>query len=245
MKIAIISDIHGNLEALEAVIKNFRIHGNLDHIVCLGDIVGYYANPVECINLIMKNCDTVIQGNHDSAITSVNFERRVKWFNETAVHSLRWTRKVLLEETNKEQFQFLKRLRTKKLLKLNNMSFLFVHGTPEKKWEYFLYPYWNNEPLDEQKIRLDEWLNQWNFVAIGHTHWAFQYEKNNRYVVNPGSVGQPRDENPDASYCLVDVSETRLYVQNFRIKYEIEKTCKALKSAKLDESLCVRLFLGQ
>ncbi len=245
MKIAIISDIHGNLEALNSVFKDLRKRGTMDHVVCLGDIVGYYANPIECINKVKNRCDIVIQGNHDSAITAVNFEKRIKWFNKTAVRSLKWTRNVLLKEGNEEQFRFLKRLRTKKVLYFNENEFLFVHGTPDKKWEYFLFPYWNNEPLDEQKVRLDGWLDVWNFIAIGHSHWAFQYEHNNRYVVNPGSVGQPRDENPDASYSIVKVSETQLKVQNFRVKYEIEKTCDALKAADLDESLCARLFLGQ
>ena len=216
----------------------------MDHVVCLGDIVGYYANPVECIDIIKKRCDIIIQGNHDSAITAINFEKRIKGFNDTAASSLRWTRKQLLQEDNKDQYQFLKKLRGKKSLLINKNEFLFVHGTPDKKWEYFLFPYWNNGPLDEQKVKLDKWLDQWNLVAMGHTHWAFQYEKNNRYVINPGSVGQPRDENPNASYCIVEVSETRLKVENFRVKYEVEKTCEALKLANLDESLCSRLFLG-
>ena len=245
MRIAIISDIHGNLEALEAVFSSINAQEKLDHVVCLGDIVGYYANPVECIDIIRNRCDIVIQGNHDSAITAINFERRVKWFNKSAVQSLGWTRDMLREEDNEVQFQFLRKLRTKKSLNIGDTNFLFVHGTPEKKWEYFLFPYWNNEPLEEQIARLDTWLDQWNFVALGHTHWAFQYKKNNRYVVNPGSVGQPRDENPDASYCLVEASEMGIKVQHFRIKYDIEKTCKALKIANLDESLCDRLYLGK
>ncbi|MHA1992922.1 MAG: metallophosphoesterase family protein [Candidatus Hodarchaeales archaeon] len=245
MKIAIISDIHGNLEALKSVFKSIRHQGKLDHIVCLGDIVGYYAKPIECIDIIKNRCDIIIKGNHDSVVTAINFERRVKWFNETAIRSLRWTRKILLEENNKEQFQFLRKLRTKKTLSTTNNEFLFVHGTPEKKWEYFLFPYWIDEPLDDQKAMLDTWLDQWNLVAMGHTHWAFNYKKDNRCVINPGSVGQPRDENPDASYCTVEVSETRLKVKNFRVKYEIEKTCEELKMVNLDESLCTRLYLGQ
>jgi putative phosphoesterase len=245
LKIAIISDIHGNVEALNSVIKDLRKQGSMDHVVCLGDIVGYYANPVQCIDKVKSLCDIVIQGNHDSAITAINFEKRIKWFNKTAARSLRWTRKVLLEEGNEERFQFLKRLRTKKVLSFNEREFLFVHGTPDNKWEYFLFPYWNNEPMAEQKVRLDEWLDIWYFVAIGHSHWAFQYENNNRFVINPGSVGQPRDENPNASYSIVKASETQLKVENIRVKYEIEKTCDALNAANLDVSLCTRLYLGQ
>ncbi|MHA1444309.1 MAG: metallophosphoesterase family protein [Candidatus Hodarchaeales archaeon] len=133
---------------------------------------------------------------------------------------------------------------SQKKMSIGKKKLLFVHGTPDKKWEYFLYPYWLNAPLDEQKIRLDEWLKQWNFIAMGHTHWAFQYENRGRMVVNPGSVGQPRDDNPKSSYAIVEVTKTRLKTQNFRINYDIEKTCKAVLSAKLDKSLCDRILQG-
>ncbi|MHA1236268.1 MAG: metallophosphoesterase family protein [Candidatus Hodarchaeales archaeon] len=243
-KIAIFSDIHGNLEALKAVKNDLESKNDLDHVVCLGDIVGYYPHPVECIEIVREMCDIVIQGNHDAAVVSPNFNAKIKEFNDVAVSSLKWTHKLLLKSSNTDNFNFLKGLRPKKKMSIGKKKLLFVHGTPDKKWEYFLYPYWLNAPLDEQKIRLDEWLKQWNFIAIGHTHWAFQYDNSGRMVVNPGSVGQPRDDNPKSSYAIVEVTETHIKAHNFRINYDIEKTCKAVLSANLDKSLCDRIKQG-
>jgi predicted phosphodiesterase len=245
LKLGIISDIHGNLEALKVVLKSISDIYKPDYLICLGDIVGYYPHPVECINLVQKTCDIVIKGNHDAGIVSKNFEENLKWFSEEAAYPLRWTHSVLLRKQNEDQYNFLKKLRLRKELLIDKYKLLFVHGTPEKKWEYFLYPYWLDKPLEEQKIRMDDWLTRWNFVAIGHTHWAFQYKRDGRFVVNPGSVGQPRDENPKASYSVLNLSQNGLEVENVRISYDIEKVCKALKRVKLADRLCDRLYLGK
>ena len=245
MKIALISDIHGNIEALNAVMEDIHEEKPIKHIVCLGDIVGYYPHPIECINVVKKKCDIVIKGNHDASVVSSNFGKKINWYNEIAAAALKWTRNRLLEEDASEHFKFLKGLRLKRELTVGKYSFLFVHGTPEKKWEYFLYPYWSSKPIDEQKTRIDKWFKKWDCVGLGHTHWAFQHEKNGKYVVNPGSIGQPRDENPKASYSLVEVTKSGLQVKNKRISYEVEKTCEALAEANLPQSLCERLFLGK
>jgi predicted phosphodiesterase len=245
LKIGIISDIHGNFEALKVVLKSISDNHQPDYLVCLGDIVGYYPYPVECINLVQKSCDYVIKGNHDAGVVSKNFEETLKWFNKEAADSLRWTRSILLENQNEPYIKYLRNLRLRKELLIDGYKLLFVHGTPDKKWEYFLFPYWLGKPLEEQKIRMDEWFLKWNFIAIGHTHWAFQYEDNGRLVVNPGSIGQPRDENPKASYSILDITPSGLKVTNFRISYPIENVCKALKRVKLADQLCDRLYLGK
>jgi len=244
LKIAIFSDIHGNLEALNAVVKDIKLKDDIDLIVCLGDIVGYYPHPIECIKIVREMCDIVIQGNHDSAVVSPNFNVESKGFNDVALSSLKYTRDLLLKSCNIDKYDFLKELLPKKKLSIGKKKVLFVHGTPDETWEYFLYPYWLNAPLDEQKIRLNEWLKQWDLIAMGHSHWAFQYEDWGRMVINPGSVGQPRDDNPKSSYAIVEVIKTRIKAQNFRINYNIEKTCEAVLLAKLDKSLCDRLVQG-
>ena len=243
-KIAIFSDIHGNLEALKAVEKDLKSKKDLDLVVCLGDIVGYYPHPVECIKIVREMCDIVIQGNHDAAVVAPNFNEEMKGFNEVAKNSMIWTRDLLLKSSNTDNYNFLKGLSPQRPLNVGKKRILFVHGTPDDKWEYFLYPYWLNAPLDEQRIRLNEWLKKWDLIAMGHSHWAFQYENWERMVINPGSVGQPRDDNPKSSYAIVEVTETRLKGQNFRINYDIEKTCKAVLSANLDKSLCDRIKQG-
>jgi putative phosphoesterase len=245
LKIALISDIHGNIEALNAVMDELEAEKPFKHLICLGDIVGYYPNPLECINIVRKNCDIVIKGNHDASVISTNFENKIKWYNEIAATALKWTRNKLLEENNESQFRYLRGLRIKREINIGKFKFLFVHGTPEKKWEYFLYPYWSGEPIDEQMERINIWFEKWDLIALGHTHWAFQYQRNGQFVVNPGSVGQPRDENPEASYSIVEIKENRIEVKLRRIPYDIEKTCRALVEAKLPQLLCERLFLGK
>ncbi|MCK4847838.1 MAG: metallophosphoesterase family protein [Candidatus Heimdallarchaeota archaeon] len=244
MKIAILSDIHGNLEALNAVVKDLKSKNGIDLIVCLGDIVGYYPHPNECINIIREMCDHVIQGNQDATAVSPNFDVEVTRCNDVAASSLIYTRNLLLKSGNSDNYNFLKELPDKKELTISKKKILFVHGTPNDKWEYFLYPYWLNAPLDEQKIILNEWFKQWDVIAMGHSHWAFQYESWGRMIINPGSVGQPRDDNPKSSYAIVEVTKTRLKAQNFRINYDIEKTCEAVLLAKLDKSLCDRIVQG-
>lgn len=245
LKIAIFSDIHGNLEALNTVVHDIKLRNDIDLIVCLGDIVGYYPHPIECIKIVRDMCDIIIQGNHDATIVSVNFKKELKKFNDVAANSLSWTRNLLLKSGKKDYYNFLKELPPKDNLSIGKKKILFVHGTPDDEtWDYFLYPYWLNAPLDDQKIRLDGWLKQWHFIAMGHSHWAFQYENEGRMVVNPGSIGQPRDENPKSSYAIVKVTKTRIKAQNFRIKYNIEKTCEAVLLAKLDTSLCDRIVQG-
>jgi putative phosphoesterase len=244
LKIAIFSDIHGNLEALNTVVSDIKSIADLDLIVCLGDIVGYYPHPEECIEIVQKTCDIIIQGNHDASVVSRNFEKELKKFTNIAAISLSWTRDKLLKSNNADNYNFLKKLPKKKEKPIGNKKVLFVHGTPDKTWEYFLYPYWLSAPLEEQKNRLDEWLEKWELIAMGHSHWAFQYENNKRMVINPGSVGQPRDDNPKSSYALVEVTKTRIKAENIRIEYDIEKTCEAVLEAKLDKSLCDRIVQG-
>ncbi|MHA1445029.1 MAG: metallophosphoesterase family protein, partial [Candidatus Hodarchaeales archaeon] len=113
-KIAIFSDIHGNLEALKAVEKDIKSKNDLDLVVCLGDIVGYYPHPVECIKIVREMCDIVIQGNHDAAVVSPNFEEESKGFNETAKIPLIWTRNLLLKSCNIDNYNFLKDLSPQK-----------------------------------------------------------------------------------------------------------------------------------
>jgi len=241
---AIFSYIHGNLEALNAVVKDIKSIPDIDRIVCLGDIIGYYPHPIECIKIVREMCDIVIQGNHDDAVVSPNFDIESKSFNDVALSSLKYTRDLLLKSDNIDKYNFLKELPPSKKLNICKKKVLFVHGTPDEKWEYFLYPYWLNAPLDEQKIKLNEWLKQWDLIAMGHTHWAFQYEDWGRMVINPGSIGQPRDDNPKSSYAIVEVTKTRIKAQNFRVEYDIEKTCEAVLLAKLDKSLCDRIVQG-
>ena len=127
LKIALISDIHGNIEALKAVMDDIQEEKPIKYLVCLGDIVGYYPNPLECINIVRKNCDIVIKGNHDASVISSNFDKRIKWYNEIAATALKWTRNRLLEENNKAQFQYLRGLRIKRELSIGKFNLIKIN----------------------------------------------------------------------------------------------------------------------
>lgn len=214
-------------------------------IVCNGDIVGYYPHPVESIKLIQKRCKYVIQGNHDEVVISKDFDREISWFNEIAAEALIWTRKCLFEPGAVDQLLFLESLKLQQNIEIETKNILLVHGTIEEKWEYFLKDPFTEDFTPEQRSRMRNWLKKWDLIVLGHTHQPFMYNHRNRMVLNPGSVGQPRDGNPNASYALVEITESKIEAEIIRVQYDIEKTCDALAKQKISNYLCQRLFLGR
>jgi putative phosphoesterase len=213
--------------------------------MCNGDIVGYYPNPVECIKLVRKHCAHVILGNHDETITSKDFEKQITWFNHIAVEALVWTRQALLQPNGIDNFHYLECLTPQKGISIGDTNILLAHGTPEEKWEYFLKDPFIEDFSPNQYVRLRKWLKKWDLVVIGHTHQPFIYKFRKKVVLNPGSVGQPRDGIPKASYAVVDVSESRINPEIIRLDFDIKKTCDSLLEANLHNYLCQRLFLGR
>ncbi|CUT05583.1 metallophosphoesterase family protein, partial [Candidatus Kryptobacter tengchongensis] len=185
MRIAIISDIHSNLEALT---KAFEIIDtkNVDEIVCLGDIVGYGANPNECVELIRKRVKYVVMGNHDYAVAVDPAE--LFYFSSYARESDLWTREVL----TKENLDFLKSLPF--TISLKNL--LFVHSAPAqpREWEYI---------FTEAQAKVQFQYFKEKICFIGHSHFPGIFpengfyngklDRNTRYIINVGSIGQPRD----------------------------------------------------
>jgi len=235
---AILSDIHGNLEALESVIEDAKKE-NVDEYICLGDIVGYCSDPNECISTVQENCVVTVIGNHDLAVLDSSQGRN---FNFHAKAALEWTIKNL----NEDSVGFLKSIP----FRVNKDSLCIVHSSPRdpETWRYI--------------TNMDEALDAFRFFEqtacfIGHTHFPIVvtengelidkpetvFQKNNRYLVNVGSVGQPRDGNPHASYVLYD-AKTGDY-QNRRVKYDVDLTQKKMRKAKLPEYLIHRLSLGR
>ncbi len=245
MKFACISDIHGNFEALKFVLNDIEKSEDIDLILCNGDIVGYYPHPLECIELVRNRCEHVIQGNHDEVVVSNDFNKEIAWFNPIAAESLVWTRNQLLLPDSHDDMLFIKRLKIKKELEISGKRILLIHGTVEQKWEYFLKDQYTGQYNAEQKKRMRGWLDKWDIVLLGHTHQPFIFNHQNRIVLNPGSVGQPRDGIPEASYAIIEIKKALIQAEIIRVKYDIEKTCEALNKEKLSNVLCQRLFLGR
>jgi predicted phosphodiesterase len=237
MAIAIISDIHGNLEALKAVF-NYIDQNNIQSVYCLGDIVGYGPNPNECVELVAERCEYVVIGNHDHAALGLT---STEYFNDFAKISTHWTTNNLSEE-NKNYLHALD-------FTLSTEKFLAVHATPSapSMWHYIL-----SEADAQHEFKFfDE-----RICFIGHSHFPIIFndragftraprvrlEPGDKFIVNVGSVGQPRDGNPKTCFCVYSQEED--IIEFVRLEYEMEKTREKIIRAGLPVFLADRLKKG-
>ena len=241
MKWAILSDVHGNLEALQAVIADLH-REKAERIAFLGDAVGYGANPDECLLLIRERTEWMVAGNHDYGAVGLT---DVSYFNPAAKAAILWTGKKLSAEGT----AFLRGLP----LLSQVAGITFVHATPNApgEWNYiFTFP--------EAEEAFSSMGGELAF--IGHSHSPLilakkgdenvtapggeeiTLEKGIRYIINVGSVGQPRDGNPKAAYGLYDEAERRFILK--RVPYDIQTAQKKIISAGLPRSLAQRLSEG-
>jgi len=240
MRFAIFSDIHANLEALEAVLADAHKHKST-HFVCLGDVVGYNANPHECVERIRKLDCPIVKGNHDE---QGSLPESSSDFNELAERAIKWTRNNLAEEEK----QWLRELPLQKQVR----DFTIVHATLDTpaQWGYVF----NN--LDAAA----SFTYQHTTVCFfGHTHVPMVFirddgvrresiehiriESTKKYFINMGSVGQPRDGNWRAAYCIYDMENN--LVEQFRVKYDLAVAQRKIIKAGLPRLLAERLAIGR
>jgi putative phosphoesterase len=232
MKYAIISDIHSNLEALTKALEIID-QRSVDEIICLGDIVGYCANPNECIALIRQRCSTVIKGNHDEALLN---ESITTHFTKDARSAIVWTRKQI----NEEHISYLRTLP----FSIKKENVLFVHASPcyPEQWKYIF-----------EEITAANAFQCFSeaLCFIGHTHTPAIFStagrvnmitKDKRYLVNVGSVGQPRDRIADLSFSIFD-TDTWSY-ENIRSPYDVEAAVHKILNSELPPALGHRLYIG-
>ncbi len=242
MRYALLSDVHGNLEALKAVLKDIKGE-KIDKKIFLGDVVGYYSDPNKCAKLIKKHCDIHIMGNHDYAVMGL---MNLELFNVYAREAMEWTQKKVkhkwLDFINSFHMSY----------ELDN--FVMVHANPmvPDRWDYIL----SVEEADENFHHFD---HQVCFIAHSHRP-VFIVKSGNttsdfiesdsidivdgkRYIINVGSVGQPRDLRPDACYGIYDTEKKMAFLK--RVPYNIEKTQKKAIKAGLPEYLSDRLAQGR
>ena len=241
MRYGIFSDVHSNLEALEAVLEAFK-NESIEKYLCVGDIVGYGADPIECIRILRQLNPVMVCGNHDWATVDL-FDK--KWFNQYAEKAVTWTQSVLSDEDK----DFLKSLELTK--QIDGLG--LVHGTLDNP-AMFKYVF----DLFEAEVCLEESLD--HICFIGHTHRPVIFfmkgqevnyildnqvyiQDGTRYLINVGSVGQPRDGNPYACYCVYD-SVTRLF-QIKRIAYDVHKAQEKILNAGLPHMFADRLPQGR
>ena len=215
--IYVISDIHGNYEALKVFFSTIK-KNKKDKIYCLGDIVGYYYQVNECLNLLRKHKVNIIKGNHEiNFIKSIKNNKLLNKYCEKYGNSYS---KSIKDISNKNKI-FLKKLSIKKRLRINNINILFAHGAPWKNNEYI---YENKIKKFKKKFR----KYKFDICFLGHTHRRMNCLINNKLIVNPGSIGQPRDKfKSKASW--IEFNENNKVIKFKNKKYNSTKLKKQIK----------------
>jgi predicted phosphodiesterase len=242
MRVAVLSDIHGNRHALEAVLAEVRADG-CDEVWCLGDVVGYGADPDACVEVVSEAAAICLAGNHDMAVTGA---LSLDEFSRGAAISARWTKDVLADPN----MTFLQALKPEGV----EGDVGLYHASPrDPVWEYVLSILLADRCLDEAPHRLS---------LIGHSHVALQFVRNGgrtggtvraagesadvrsgQWLLNPGSVGQPRDGDPRAAWMLLDLGAWSATWR--RTDYDVAGAQTAIRAAGLPDSLAERLGYGQ
>jgi predicted phosphodiesterase len=251
MRLAILSDIHSNLPALEAVLDDID-RAAVTELWCLGDVVGYGAQPDECATLVAERCALCLVGNHDLAVLG---ELDISSFSPAAAAAVRWTQETAEPGT----LDFLRRLDPAD----ETRAVALYHASPrDPVWEYVLWPDQAAECIAVQAARVS---------LIGHSHVALFFVmgedrrptheledvargaqagagtrldlSDGRWLVNPGSVGQPRDGDPRAAWLELDTDSWEAAYH--RVDYEIQRAAAAIDATDLPEHLARRLYVGQ
>jgi len=240
MPILVLSDIHSNRAALEAVLSDA---GEFDAIWCLGDMVGYGAKPNACIEILREHATVAIPGNHDwGVLGAIDLED----FNLEARRANLWTREQLSDHSRAD----LESLPTTRV----ESGVTLAHGSPRSPiWEYLIYASIAEQSFDHFDTQL---------CLVGHTHVPVIFRQaagercvalrpavgqavqldDARYIINPGSVGQPRDGDPRAAYMMLDIDT--LVIEHRRVEYDVAATQQEIKEAGLPRRLAERLSLG-
>jgi predicted phosphodiesterase len=243
VRIAVISDIHGNRQAFEAVLDAVA-DSDCAELWCLGDLVGYGADPDACVALARENASICLAGNHDLGVTGAI---ALEQFSRGALLAATWTRDTIGPET----LNYLESLEPERL----DEAVGLYHASPrDPVWEYVLSPLQAELCLDAQPHRV---------ALIGHSHVALAFSRipgapasgetrddndeldleAGEWLINPGSVGQPRDGDPRAAWLELDLEGRRAIYH--RVDYDIAGAAAAIRAARLPDSLAERLLYGQ
>ena len=238
LRLLVVSDIHSNHAALQAVLDDTT---SWDRCICAGDTVGYGPDPNECIGALRDNRFRSIMGNHDHEVikgntsplerTPANFR-----FNPRAASAIEINRGLLTPHAR----AYLQGLPNSLRLKIGNVNIAAYHGSPRAPLSEYVMP-------EEAEMRAAQLIaeSDCNLLVLGHTHKPYTIEHGDSLLLNPGSVGQPRDGDPRACYATVEIAEGRINPRIHRVKYSIERTQEKMKRLGLPESLSSRLRLGR
>ncbi|MGB0684643.1 MAG: metallophosphoesterase family protein [Planctomycetota bacterium] len=253
--IAFLSDLHANLEALEVALQDLEQQG-VETVVCLGDVIGYGASPREVIELVRTRFDICLQGNHDAALLD---DQDAFGFNERALAAIDWTRRALdpEKEENWPLWDWLGSLvPAMELAVPGEEAVQIVHASPREPLTEYLMP---NLAADGDRVLANFEAAEHRLTFFGHTHHPgffvegepyrravdldnkVELDPSRRYLINVGSVGQPRDGDPRLAYALFDGGS----VQWRRLEYPSADAGRRIQDAGLPESLAARLIVGR
>lgn len=215
MKILLIADVHSNWPALSAIQEPF------DACVFLGDAVDYATQPNECVQWLRHNADFCVRGNHDHSVAQQVIVRPGGAFRKMAAGM----RQAQLDQLNDTQLTWLARLPVTEYIEIDEQKFLLVHATPRDPMDEYL-----TDVPDQWEARLQH--VDVDFVCCGHTHVPIDVPLENTRVINPGSVGQPRDGDPRAAYAIIENGE----VSFRRVEYDIQQTLDHMLRIGIDSA---------
>ena len=229
MRIVIISDIHSNLEALEAVISSLDSY---DEIFCLGDLVGYGAQPNEVISRIrFLKPRLLIAGNHDFAVVTGDTSN----FASHAALAVDWTR----QEITSENLSYLKEMQPFSSFTYDDICIKAYHGSPREPLNEYVFP-GTADCILKSMIE----TAQCDILLLGHTHMPIKFRSNSLYLFNPGSVGQPRDRDPRASYGILEIEKEKVNFKIKKVNYDIDSAAAKILEKPVPSFLADRLHLG-
>jgi putative phosphoesterase len=223
VKLGVISDIHANRVALQAVLTDMP---EVDELICVGDVVGYNSWPAECVERVRETCSAVVRGNHDRTVDSPARYRA----NEMAHTGL----ELASERLDREQMTWLREL--PRAVSVANERVLVVHDHPAHVDRYV-------RPGDFSGI--PPYLDEHDACLLGHTHLQHEATIEGKLVLNPGSVGQPRDGDPRAAYAVVDTVPEPPEATLHRAEYDVERVQAAIREAGLPQRTAERLAEGR
>jgi len=235
MKIAMITDIHSNIFALEAVLKDIE-DKEIENIYCLGDLVGYGPFPNEVINLIREKNIPTVQGNYDQSVGGELFACGCDYKDDKAMEigakSLYWSQ----ENTTEENKKWLRELPEKIEFEAEGQKILLVHGSPRK----------NNEYLYEESKELEEIADMINadIMVCGHTHKPFHKKVKGIHMINAGSAGKPKHGNPKATYMIIDLNADDISTEIVEVQYDYEKMAKAIENSEIPSEFAEKIRKG-
>lgn len=236
MKIAVIADIHSNIDALEAVLKDIR-EKNADLTVCVGDLVGYSPFPNEVIDAIRSNNILTIMGNYDDAVGHMRIVCGCDYPDpkdaERAGISLHWT----ITHTTEENLAYLASLPLQMTLTFEGKSVTFVHGSPRQLNEY----------LRENSEAAAEVMSSFagDILVCGHTHVPYYKAYGEKLLVNAGSVGKPKTGNPRANYVIINLSAAEVKLEIIEVPYDAEKAALAIEESGLPKEFAEMIRTGK